>query len=209
MLLSKLKNVGFGLLKLLYSYLCDRSQVVKIKGAESNRILIPSGVLQGSILGPIFFAIFINDLSLVVKYCKCLIFADDTKLFCRIMSELDSQNLQLDLEAVYKWSIENNLSLNVNKCKILSVFTAYEYKLNNLQITRTKVQKDLFIFYDAKFTFDDHLDYVLSKASKKLGFVIRSTKEDLQSLITLYKSLVQPIMHLVFGLRTLPVEITP
>ena len=87
LLLSKLKTFGFGgsLLKLLYSYLCDRSQVANIKGAQSNRILIPSGVPQDSISGPILLAIFINDLSLIVKYCKYLIFADDTKLLYRIV----------------------------------------------------------------------------------------------------------------------------
>ena len=76
------------------------------------------------------------------------------------------------------------------------MFTAYEYKLNNLILKRTNVQKDLGFIYDEKFTFNDQLDYVLSKASKKLGFVIRSTKDFRNPLsrISLYKSLIQPTM---------------
>ena len=87
------------MLKLIQSYMQDRTQVVNIKGSESKAVVATSRVPQGSILGPILFTLFINDLFLVIRICKILDFADDTKLFHRIKSIEYAMNLQLDLQA--------------------------------------------------------------------------------------------------------------
>ena len=93
-LIAKLRNLGFGgnLLKLIESYLQDRIQIV-IKGYRSSAMNASSGVPQGSILGLILFAFFINDLFLVIRDCKALGFADDCKLFHKIANIEDAMNL--------------------------------------------------------------------------------------------------------------------
>ena len=81
-----------------------------------------SGVPQGSILGPILFALFINDIFLVVKFCKILGFANDTKLFLTICCIQDAMDMQLDLNAAYNWYVRNRLPLNIGKCEVLSFY---------------------------------------------------------------------------------------
>ena len=91
---SKLVMYGFrgNLLKLLSMYLTGRNQIANIKGDKTKAVDISSGVPQGSIPGPILFAIFINDIFLVVRFCKILGFADDTKLFHTIFCIEDAMD---------------------------------------------------------------------------------------------------------------------
>ena len=122
--ISKLKNC-FGitgkLLAWFESYLLNRKQRVTVHGATSMERAALSGVPQGSILGPILFLLYVNDLPAVVKQSQIASFADDTKLFKSIQSPLDTQLLREDLSSLERWSISSGLKFNQEKCKFLRV----------------------------------------------------------------------------------------
>ena len=96
----------------LESFLRGRTQHVVVDGMESLVIMVLSGVPQGTVLGPLLFILYINDLFLVVKHCKVKVFADDSKLHKNISSPSDCKCLQEDLCAVVRWAVANNMELN-------------------------------------------------------------------------------------------------
>ena len=124
-ILEKLKtqfNIDGLMLNFIKAYLKDREQKVVINGKFSNTLLVRSGVPQGSILGPLIFVLFIND---VYKQVSCntniALYADDTKIWRKILSENDCIQLNQDIAALHKWSIENGMTFHPSKCKVLSV----------------------------------------------------------------------------------------
>ena len=125
LLVNKLQRVGFGgvMLKWLASYLYQRSQCVKIKNFVSVKMCVPSGVPQGSHLGPLLFNLFVNDISVCFVNSDFLLFADDLKIYRAVRNVSDTLVLQDDLDRLYDWSIKNKLSLNVSKCTV--TFTRY------------------------------------------------------------------------------------
>lgn len=114
-LTNKLKNLPISkcLVKLLQSYLVDRKQFVCVNGEKSDCITPKSSVLQGSILSPLLFALFINDLPSLIK-SKILLFADDVKIFLRINDLNDARQLQQDINRALTWCAENDLELKCN-----------------------------------------------------------------------------------------------
>ena len=116
-LLLKLKAMGIGSLvaNWIESWLSDRKQRVVIKGKCSGWSEVSSGVPQGSVLGPILFVIFINDVENGI--CgNILKFADDTKLFCKVGSDINCAKLRADLRKLYNWSEDWQMLLNLDKC---------------------------------------------------------------------------------------------
>ena len=117
LLLSKLSKYGFSpqILAWLKSFLIDRTQSVVLNGKHSIISKILSGVPQGTVLGPILFILFINDLQGCVKHSKVSFFADDTRMSKKISCEQDVSLLQEDLNSVIKWSKHNNMKLHEDK----------------------------------------------------------------------------------------------
>lgn len=166
----------------IYSFLTKRMQVVSVNGFKSNVILPTSSVPQGGILSPLLFSLFINDLPRRLK-CISLLFADDCKIFNLINTIDDCRMLQDDLNTLSEWCIENKLQLNVKKCVIVSftrrtdrTFNHYSYKINNTILNRSKQVKDLGILFDDKLSFKNHVQAIITRASKLLGFICRSLK---------------------------------
>ena len=106
------------LLNWIQHFLMGRKQRVSVNGILSDWVIVLSGIPQGSVLGPILFVIFINDLPDMVK-STAKIFADDTKIFNRILNRDDHQQMQADLNYLVKWSEEWQLGFNESKCKVL------------------------------------------------------------------------------------------
>lgn len=205
-LLEKLGKSGFSLKTLLFinSYLECRYQQVKVGNCLSKPFLASSGVPQGSNLGPLFFTFFINDLPSCVMHSSSLIFADDFKIFKPIARPEDSLLLQEDLCSVAGWFESNKMTLNMDKCAIVTFtrkHSIYEhpYQLNNFELTRKCEFEDLGVHLQANFTFNNHYNVIVNKAYKMLGFVIRSTKffKNISSLVKLYNALVRP--HLEYA----------
>ena len=121
-LLTKLWSFGITgrLWQWFRCYLLNRQQCVKINNTLSNLLPVLSGVPQGSILGPVLFLIYVNDLPQCIEFSTVFLFADDAKCHRDINGPDDCQSLQWDLDRLYEWSTSNYLYFNVSKCLQLS-----------------------------------------------------------------------------------------
>ena len=162
---------------------------------------ITSGVPQGSILGPILFLLYVNDLPDVVVNSKVASFADDSKLYRRVDSTQDAILLQNDLDKLEAWSISSGLVFNQKKCKqqhITRKFNPveFQYKINDKPLEVTNHEKDLGVYVSSDLTWKKHTLEQCAKANKLLGF-IRRCAMDVQSPSTrrtLYLAIVRPAL---------------
>ncbi|XP_045538980.1 uncharacterized protein LOC123722157 [Papilio machaon] len=156
-LLYKLNKLGIhgDLLRWIQSYLKNRSQAVTIGGHRSNYIEIPSGVPQGSHLGPLFYCAYLYDIDKCLQNAKHLMYADDTKIYMTISNLNDCKLLQMDLDSLYDYYIKNRISVNIKKCHCIS-FTkkkdpiVYPYKFENVAVERVDEIRDLGVIFDSK-----------------------------------------------------------
>ncbi|KAK3089449.1 hypothetical protein FSP39_003702 [Pinctada imbricata] len=200
-LLHKLK--GYGINGSLYSWLEDflsnRKQRVVLNDVESKWAGVTSGIPQGSVLGPILFLIYINDLPDVVHNIVKL-FADDTKLYSVVNNINDQTSLQSDINNLLRWSDTWLLSFNADKCKHLHLGgqTNIRYKMGDKEITSTNHEKDLGVIVDNELKFQLHISTQVKKANQIVGLIKRSFSYiDEEMFLVLFKSLVRP--HLEYG----------
>ena len=181
-LIHKLKSFGFHgkLLKWLSNYLTNRLQRVSFNGSVSEWLPVTSGVPQGSILGPLLFLIYINDLPTVLSpNTLCAIFADDTKIYRNINSHQDHLILQRDINNVHDWSKLWGLTFNQNKCNIITLKrasngTEFIYKMGDIDIIRTNTVMDLGVKIHTMLRWNDHINTIISKANQRLWITIRT-----------------------------------
>ena len=189
LILHKLKNLyhidGF-MLRFISSYLKGRQQQVVVGGSVSSKLPVLSGVPQGSILGPLLFVIFINDIfTCISEGTNIALYADDAKIWRQINSYNDHFILQSDIDRLHKWSVENKMTFHPSKCKVLSVtmqrnvldnlpFNTFWYHLNNVDIDYAPSHTDLGVVLNTKLLFNDHCNQLVSRASSKLGLLIRT-----------------------------------
>jgi hypothetical protein len=181
------------------SYISNRTQKVVIKGSESEVAKVTSGVPQGSILGPLLFVIFINDVKKCFKHSRVLLYADDLKIYRKINNVDDQSLLQEDLNRFDHYCSQNHLQLSLNKCKLITFtkkikINEFNYSLGGKSLTRVSNIKDLGITLDSKLHFDIHIQNIIRKAFKMYGFVMRSSCEfkNPDTLKYLFKSLIRP-----------------
>lgn len=199
-LLSKLEGLGVGgpLLSWVRGYLTGRSQIVRFNNFQSKCIQVPSGVPQGSHLGPLFFNLFINDLGSHFKYSQFLLFADDLKLFMKISSPQDCWKLQSDLNGLVEWCKSNGMELNASKCHSISFCKTRSgleqpYVIENNILTNVSEIRDLGLIMDSKLTFIPHIQNTITKSLQLLGFIKRITSEftNTNAIKQLYCSLIR------------------
>lgn len=183
-LISKLSKMGFHSksLQWISSYLSNRRCIVSIDGYNSVPYIVTSGVPQGSILGPLLFNLFINDISSCISYSRCLLYADDMKLFKCVTNMLDATLLQLDISAVVRWCSLNRMILNPDKTFYLC-FTRLrcpifmEFYVNGGRIQQVQEMLDLGVLFDSKLIFNSHVDYIIPKVYSVLAFIRRHSNE--------------------------------
>lgn len=170
-----------GLLAWLGSYITDRFQAVRVGNFVNAFHRVSSGVPQGSHLGPILFLAYINDITVCFEHSRFLLYADDCKIFLDLNCNSDCSNLQSDLDRFHKYCTDNSLFLNYNKCSKIT-FSRSRYPLNFSYILGgTALQSvdricDLGVMFDCKLSFNLHVDYIIPKALKRLGFIIRTCR---------------------------------
>ncbi|CAI6364355.1 unnamed protein product [Macrosiphum euphorbiae] len=194
-------GIGFPLLSWIRSYLVDRWQYVKLFNISSSKFKVSSGVPQGGHLSPLLFNIFVNSIFSNVPSVRLLLFADDAKLFSRISSSTDCDVLQSSFNNFINWCQAIGLTLNFDKCKIISFSRSripvdYVYTYNDSPLTRVSEVKDLGIIYTSSLSFRPHIDYITCKALRLLGFIRRHTKHfnSAPCIITLYSALIRSIL---------------
>ena len=203
-LIKKLEHYGIrGIaLKLFESYLANRKQSVYVNGCNSQTNDITIGVPQGSVLGPLLFLIYINDLPLSTKVMNVILFADDTTLFTSD-SNLNSlrNSMNEDLELVSEWLIANCLTLNITKTYYILFSTRdvpnnLEIKIGQQILERQKSGKFLGVVLDEKLTFKEHLSAITTKVSKLVGLFYKlKQKFPSEVMHKLYYSLVYPHLN--------------
>ena len=159
------------MLQWIKDFLKDRTQEAVFNGKKSNSIPVTSGVPQGSVLGPILFTMFVNDLPSVVS-SPVYMFADDTKIFCVVRTSEDYSVLQHDLDLLYEWSIHWQLKFNILKCKHMHLGLMHRYGpyyLDGTVIDNIDSYKDLGIILDHQLKFHLHITEVAAKANRLLG----------------------------------------
>ena len=203
-ILAKLEKLGAssGMTTWLSSYLRNRKTAVKLGTSQSRWFCNNSGVPQGSILGPLLFSLFINDLTRLLPPGTRLLYADDTKIYQLIQSGADCFKLQKLIDLFIGWCDKNYMSVSISKCTVISFSRKkhplmFEYSIAGETLQRNNVVTDLGILLDTQMTFRQHYSMIISKANRQLGFVLRTGKEfvDPGTLRTLYCSLVRPILE--------------
>ena len=203
-LLTKLSRYGINDLEALWfsSYLRNRSQFVKCNGEISSKCHVPIGVPQGSVLGPILFSLFVNDISSHVYPCSVNLYADDTLLYCTGHDVTEAtEKLQVSLNEVSKWYNGNRLALNADKSKCMVIASKHQTRnecimnvsLNNTTMEQVKNVKYLGVIIDSNLTWNDHVSTLCKNLSYKVSQLSRSrnivTKE---MMLTIYNSIIQP-----------------
>ena len=203
-LLSKLSHYGIRGIALDWfrSYLDGRTQYVTYNDEKSSIKSMVCGVPQGSILGPILFLIYINDLVSVCKHSLPFLFADDTNLFTSGKNLKDlNEKVNEELANISIWLKVNKLSLNVKKTHFLvfhnkkKPIDKIEIFIDNKAIDQKNNTKFLGVFIDDKLTWKKHIDHVSKKLSRGIGVICKARRLlNLNAMKTLYHSFIYPYL---------------
>ena len=201
-LLHKLQFYGVrnNTLRWIEDFLHCRQQQVLLDGHTSSTAEVLSGVPQGTVLGPLLFLSFINDLPDVTK-SESHLFADDCLLFCPVNSAEDSKRLQQDLAALERWEKEWQMAFHPEKCVVIQVASkcrtiSADYVLHNHHLDVVDSSKYLGVTISNNLKWDRHIDNITAKANRTLGFL----KQNLRGCRTsararAYEAIVRPTLE--------------
>jgi len=199
----KLRNIPEPLTVWIASFLSDRRQRVVLGKAYSEWLPVTSGVPQGSVLGPLLFNIYVDDIDAVLQSgVKVKKFADDTKIYVTYKPEFASQaatKLQESLNAVSSWCTKWLMELNVKKTTTMYFGKQNlhaEYTLNNQQLKQTTNTRDLGIIVSESGRVSEHCKSVSMRARRLTGVMLRTFQSRKQSVILpILKSIIRPVVE--------------
>ena len=213
LLISKLERYGFhpSLISWIKSFLSNRDQVVVLDGVQSFIAGILSGVPQGTVLGPLLFILFINDLELCVTSSTVGFFADDTRISKQIGSLGDCKLLQEDLDSVVRWSRSNNMQLHEQKSELVvhkhkpgDLLQELPFSPLTMSYTSSAGEalypsesiRDLGVIISHDLSWSRHICETVTKARSVASWVLSVFKtRNKDVMLTLYKSLVRSILE--------------
>ena len=189
-----MKEIGIKgkLLNWVSNWLSDRTHKVKYRGVVSDTVKVKSGVPQGSVLGPILFLIYINDIEEKI-ICDTFKFADDTKLVGCVD---DINSLHHDINALSEWCTIWQMPINVKKCHVMHIGIdnpKHKYWLSDEMLKVCTEEKDLGVIFTNDLKLHNQCLTATKKANKILGMIYRTIKNRSKKImLNLYKSLVRP-----------------
>ena len=197
-LLNKLKahSIDGNILRWMESWLSGRKQRVVLNGKYSAWEDVLSGVPQGSVLGPLAFIVYINDIDLIVHLIMLLLkFADDTKVGHKAVNDADRIALQTCLDELYEWSEKWGMSFNIEKCKIMHVGKknpSFDYTMNGVKLKSTEQEKDIGVLIHSSLKPSKHCAESARKANGILTQISKSFHyRDKVTFLNLYKTYVR------------------
>ena len=196
-LLQKLHDMGVRgiLLEWFRSFLTERRQRVVVNGSVSDWTAVGSGIPQGTVLGPVLFIVFVNDLPDCIE-SACKLFADDTKVYVGAGNAHYREKLQQDLDALVTWSQRWKLPFNPAKCTVLHLGSRNveaHYSIEGAPLRKVEVEKDLGVQVDHLLKFREQAATAVGKANRTLGLIKHSFAHiDSKTLPLLYKTMVRP-----------------
>lgn len=197
LLLLKLRNLGLdtNTLKWIENFLTNRRQFVVANEASSSFEPVLSGVPQGTVLGPLLFLIYINDLPNCIS-SPVHLFADDCVLFREIITINDTHALQDDINAISSWCDKWQMTLNVDKCKSMRICRGatnpFSYHLNGTPLQSVSSYKYLGLHITSDLSWKVHIEFIVNKANRMLGYLKRNFHSAPSSVkLHFYKSIVR------------------
>ena len=206
-LLKKLEslNLDGASLKWAESYLGSRKQRVLANGIYSSHMPVRQGVPQGSVLGPLFYIIYANDLPEIIKNCDIAMYADDTILYTANRDFGESvRKMQTDLDQLSGWCLTNGISVNVEKTKLMTFgrpkmireLQAFEIIFHETPIQKVLSYKYLGITLDNQLNYKLHVKKLIANASSKLKqFQRMRSFLDTRAAVLVYKSMLLPLLE--------------
>ena len=203
LLLHKLEHYGVRgcTLQWVEDFLRDRTQQVQVEGKVSKEVHVASGVPQGSVLGPLLFLAFINDLPDCVKSSTTRLFADDCALYKRISSPHDAKLLQEDLDALQMWERTWHMQFNPAKCQVLRVTKKRKpitstYNIHGVTLEEVTSARYLGVHIDSNLNFNNHVDITAKKANSTRAFLQRNFRRCPRKIKeATYKTYIRPTIE--------------
>lgn len=198
--LSKLLPNG-KVLRWIKDYLCNRKQLVEVKKERSSLLPVHSGVPQGSVLGPLLFLVYINDVVKDNININFRLFADDLVIFSEIKNGADQANLNLSLKKISDWCQTWQMQLNLEKCVSMTITRkksplVFSYSLNNSALQQVSSFKYLGVTISSDLRWNAHIDSLCQKAMFKLWYLKRNLRHSTSATkLIAYKSLIRPLLE--------------
>jgi len=199
-LIYKLKSLGINLqlIQWIEHWLDNRTQIVVVNGQTSTSAPTTSGVHQGSVLGPLLFLIYINDITRDMKH-QVRLFADDTLLFGAVT---EATSLQEDLDRLANWATTWQMEFNPKKCEIIHFNTSrkprsiiHSYTLHGQTLKVSTSSRYLGVLVSSDIAWDQQVTAVTNKSSSTLGMLRRQLRgTNSRNRLTMYKTLIRPIL---------------
>ena len=201
-LILKLKHYGIcgNIINWIANFLSDRTQCVVVRGSSSKVAAVLSGVPQGTVLGPLLFLAYINDMPLVTN-SNIALFADDSYIYRSINSKEDADKLQHDLDKLVTWEKNWSMKFHPDKCKLLRITNKRNiidtsYYIHGIQLENVEKAKYLGITLTRKLSWNAHISGICTKAHHARFFLQRNlVKSSKDTRLSCYKTFIRPIVE--------------